>query len=296
VLEEEVIDAHHHIWQFDRTPWLSGPPVKRIFGDYKGLRRDYSIAEYAIDARSDDVTKSVYVQVNVAPGDEVWEAGWAAEEGKKEDFVQAVVAFADLTAPNVGDVIDHQMACSPVRSIRQQLHWHRNPAYRFASAPDGMLRPEWQRGLRELAIRGLHFELQIFQGQFAYGLALVDAHPDVSFVLVHAGMPERSSGDAEFEWRKGLSQFAERPNVLAKISGFGTFAHRCDVNEWRPLVERTVDAFGPTRCMFGSNFPIEKLWTNYATLLDTIRACLSGYNASERRAVLYETAARLYRI
>ena len=49
VLEEEVIDAHHHIWQFDRTPWLSGPPVKRIFGDYKGLRRDYSIAEYAIE-------------------------------------------------------------------------------------------------------------------------------------------------------------------------------------------------------------------------------------------------------
>jgi predicted TIM-barrel fold metal-dependent hydrolase len=293
---QEVLDAHHHIWRVDRTPWLSGPPVKRIFGDYEPLRRDYSIAEYASDARSNGVTKSVYVQVNVAPGDEVWEAGWAAEEGRNEGLVQAVVAFADLAAPDVGETIDRQIASAPVRGIRQQLHWHSNPAYRFAGTPDGMLRPEWQRGLRELARRDLHFELQIFQSQFAHALALVDAHPDARFVLLHAGMPEQSSGDAGADWAKGLSAFAARPNVLAKISGLGTFTRRCDVEEWRPIVERTVDAFGPERCMFGSNFPIEKLWTSYATLLETVRSCLSRYSADERRAVLHDTAARFYRI
>jgi predicted TIM-barrel fold metal-dependent hydrolase len=293
---QEILDAHHHIWLVDRTPWLNGPAVKRIFGDYQPLRRDYSIAEYATDVRPEGVTKSVYVQVNVAPGDEVWEAGWAAEEGQREGLIQAVVAFADLAADDVGGTIDRQVAGAPVRGIRQQLHWHSNPAYRFANRPDGMLLPEWQRGLRELARRDLHFELQVFQGQFAHALTLVDAHPDVRFVLLHAGMPEQLARDAETEWAKGLSNFAARPNVLTKISGLGTFTRRCKIEEWRPIIERTVDTFGPDRCMFGSNFPIEKLWTSYAALLETVRSCLSRYSASEQRAVLHDTAARIYRI
>jgi predicted TIM-barrel fold metal-dependent hydrolase len=293
---QAVIDAHHHIWRVDRTPWLNGPPVNRIFGDYAPLRRDYAIAEYADDARSSGVTKSVYVQVNVAPFDEVWEAGWAAEQGRKAGLIQAVVAFADLSAPDLGETLDRQIACSPVRGIRQQLHWHSNPAYRFAGTPDAMLRAEWQQGLRALARRNLHFELQVFQNQYVHALTLIDAHPDMRFVLLHAGMPESTSGEAGGEWAKGLSEFAARPNVVTKISGLGTFARQCDADEWRPVVERTVDTFGPERCMFGSNFPIEKLWASYAELLGAVRFSLSRYSADEQQAVLYGTAARFYRI
>ena len=294
--EQGIIDAHHHIWRMDRTPWLNGPPVSRIFGDYAPLRRDYSIAEYAEDARSNGVTKSVYIQVNVAPGDEAWEAQWAGEQGHQEGLVQAVVSFADLASPDVGDVLDRQLACSPVRGVRQQLHWHSNPAYRFAKTPDGMLRPEWQRGLRELVRRGLHFELQVFQSQYAHALALIDANPDVTFVLLHAGMPESLSGEAGAEWARGLSSFAVRPNVVTKISGLGTFTRSCNVEEWCPIVECAVDTFGPARCLFGSNFPIEKLWTSYAALIAVARTALSRYSADEQLAVLHDTAARLYRI
>src|SRR5437660_12124282 len=105
-----IVDAHHHIWRRDRTPWLAGPPVPRIFGTYEALRRDYPIEEYAADARPQGVTRSVYVQVNVAPGDEVEEIEWAAAEGPREGLVQGVVAFADLAAPDVGDVLDRQLA------------------------------------------------------------------------------------------------------------------------------------------------------------------------------------------
>jgi len=292
----DIVDAHHHIWRHDRTPWLNGPPVPRIFGDYAALRRDYGIDEFAADARPCGVGRSVYVQVNVAPGDEVWEVEWAAAEGRRQGLVNAIVAFADLADPGVGDVLDRQLAAGPVRGIRQQLHWHRNPAWRFQPTPDRMRDPAWQRGLRAVTQRGLLFELQVFPGQYADSLDLVDRHPDTVFVLMHAGMPDDVSADGLQAWARGLAAFAARPNVMAKISGLGTFPRRCDADDWRPIIHRTVDTFGPDRCLFGSNFPIEKMWTGYATLLGAVRSGLDRYTAQEQQAVLRDAAVRLYRL
>src|SRR3954470_17032891 len=136
----------------------SGPPAPRIFGEHAAIRRDYPIDEFADHARPLGVTASVYVQVNVAPGDEVEEVEWASAAGRTCDLVQAVVGFADLEDPAVGDLLDAQAERAPLRGIRQQLHWHTDPAYRFATAPDVMLRPAWQRGLRAVQDRGLLFE------------------------------------------------------------------------------------------------------------------------------------------
>jgi predicted TIM-barrel fold metal-dependent hydrolase len=292
----EIIDAHHHIWRKDKTPWLNGPIVPRIFGDYAAICRDYGIDEFATDAMPFGITKSVYVQVNVAPGDEVWETTWVAAEGQRRGLINAVVAFADLTDPRVGETLDREIAAGPVRGVRQQLHWHENAAWRFQSRPDVMLDPVWSRGLRAVTARGLHFELQVFPGQYASALEMIRRHPDTTFVLLHAGMPDDFSDDGLSAWVSGLHHFAAHANVLAKISGLGTFRRRCEVHEWKPLIERTIDAFGPSRCMFGSNFPIEKLWTDYSQLLGAVRHGLSNYAEAEQRAVLRDTAARLYRI
>ncbi len=82
--------------------------------------------------------------------------------------------------------------------------------------------------------------------------------------------------------------------MWVKLSGLGTFSRSCDVAGWRPIVEQTLDAFGPARCLFGSNFPIESLWTGYDNLLGVMRACLDGLSADERHQVLAGTATRLY--
>jgi predicted TIM-barrel fold metal-dependent hydrolase len=83
---------------------------------------------------------------------------------------------------------------------------------------------------------------------------------------------------------------------MVKLSGLGTFDRACLADRWRPVVTETVDLFGPSRCLFGSNFPIEKLWTDYATLVATMRECLAGLTPAERQAVMHDTAARLYRL
>lgn len=290
------MDAHHHIWRVDRTPWLTGPSVPRIFGHYEPLRRDYLIEDYAFDAKPHGVAASIGVQANVAPGGEVEEVEWATTSGIRESLIQGFVAFADLAAADVGDVLDRQLAFRTMRGVRQQLHWHDNPAYRVAATPAEMLRPGWQRGLKEVTARGLVFELQVFPSQFGSALQLIDAFPNTTFVLLHAGMVEDRSAEGWAAWRQGLASVAARQNVYVKLSGLGTFIRRCGLAEWRPVVEQTVDTFGPGRCMFGSNFPIEGLWTSYGNLVDVFVRCIAGYDEAERRQILHDVAADVYRV
>jgi predicted TIM-barrel fold metal-dependent hydrolase len=157
-----------------------------------------------------------------------------------------------------------------------------------------MLDPRWQRGLREVTRRGLHFELQAVPDQYVHALRLVEAFSDTTFVLLQAGMPADRTPEGMTFWRQGLARFAVCPNVLVKLSGLGTFTRRCRLDEWQPVIETAIDLFSPGRCMFGSNFPIEKLWTDYATLTSVFRASLSRYTPGEQQQVLHDVAARTY--
>lgn len=291
-----IVDAHHHIWRLAETPWLQGPAVPRIFGAYEPLRRDYLIDEFVSDATRAGVVKSVFVQVNVAPGDEVKEVAWVNSAVDGRGFPHAITAFADLASSDIADVLDKELALGRVRAVRQQIHWHEKAPYRFAPRPDVMNDPAWRRGLSQVTRLGLLFELQVFPGQMRDAERLVADFPDTQFVLLHAGMIEDRSEAGWNLWHAGMTALASHPNVSVKLSGLGTFLRACTEEEWRPVIERTIDLFGPSRCLFGSNFPIESLWTSYGELVDVFRRCLSRLDAGEQRAVLHDTAERLYRL
>ena len=293
---EPVIDAHHHIWRLDKTAWLNGPVVPRIFGAYEPLRRDYLIAEYLADARPLGVVKSVYVQVNVAPGAEVEEVEWVQSVADQHGFPHGIVGYANLSAPDVADTLDRQLSCKNLRGIRQQLHWHKQTAYCFSPRADLMNDAPWRAGLREVGKRGLVFELQVFTSQMKDSAQLARDFPEVTFVLIHSGMLEDRSEQGWARWREGMRELAACPNVYTKLSGLGTFERRCDPALSKPVIEETLALFGPARAMFGSNFPIEKLWTQYADLMVASRAGLSGLTPAERHAVLYTTAQQVYRL
>jgi predicted TIM-barrel fold metal-dependent hydrolase len=126
--------------------------------------------------------------------------------------------------------------------------------------------------------------------------ALARDFPGVTFVLLHAGMLEDRSPEGWARWRRGMAALAACPNVMTKLSGLGTFEHRCTSALWRPVVEEAIALFGAARCLFGSNFPIESLWTTYDTLITVMRDCLSGCSADERRAIFFDNALRIYRL
>ncbi|MFM7568615.1 MAG: amidohydrolase family protein, partial [Betaproteobacteria bacterium] len=177
-LDIPVIDAHHHLWRRTDLAWLDGPPVPRIFGEYESIRRDYLADEYLQDCSSAGVQRSVYVQTNWPSGHEVEEVRWVQSIADQFGWPHAIVGGADLAAADVGDLLDQQMKSRLLRGVRQQLHWHTNPQYRFASRPDWPRDPAWRRGLGEVRDRGLVFELQVFPSQMGDAADLASAFPD----------------------------------------------------------------------------------------------------------------------
>ncbi|HEY4370518.1 MAG TPA: amidohydrolase family protein [Burkholderiales bacterium] len=295
-MNDPIIDSHHHIWELKRVPWLQGPIQPRIFGEYAALRRDYPGSEFRRDLESRGVTESVYIQINVAPGDEVAETAWVQESADQHGIAQGIVAYANLADPNVGAVLDAHLKYANVRGIRQQLHWHENPTYRFAPRPDVMNDAAWRRGLAEVQKRNLTFDLQVFPSQMHDAARLARDFPGMKFVLQHAGMLEDRGPAGWEEWRSGMRELAACPNIYSKLSGLGTFVRKCSVELWKPVVQETLALFGAGRCMYGSNYPIESLWTTYGEIFDTYQACTIDLSSAQQRQVFHDVARDFYRL
>lgn len=291
-----MIDAHHHIWLQKDLPWLLGPEQPRIFGPYGPIKRDYTLDEFKADIDGTGVTRSVYVQANWAPNWAADEVAWVQDQAEAGGVIAGIVGFADMTGPDVTPQLEKLSRHSLMRGIRQQLHWHRKPAYRFARDPDLCRAPQVQANVARLADYGWTFELQVFPSQMEGAAELAAACPDVTFVLQHAGMKEDTSSKGHATWLEGMKRLADRPNVVTKLSGFGTFIHRNDPAFIAQMIAETEALFGADRCMFGSNFPIEKLWTSYADLLAAFRAGTAELSEAKQTAIFNTTAARVYRL
>lgn len=290
-----LVDAHHHIWRARDLPWLQGPMVPRIFGPYEPLRRDYPVEEYVADATAAGIERAVYVQANWALDRSLDEVRWLQSVHEATGWPHAVIGCADLFSDDAPSVLDEQAAASPlVRGTRLQLHWHEDARFRFAAAPDRMHDPVFRRNIGALADRGWLFELQVFSGQMQDAERLVADFPDTTFVLVHSGMLESTADRHVDPWRDGLERLAAHPNLHTKLTGQGTFVHRVDADLIGLVTDTCLELFGSERCMWGTNFPIESLWTDMGTLVDAWQAALAGRTEAEREDVLAGTATRVY--
>lgn len=287
------VDSHFHIWRQADLPWLLGPMQPRIFGPYEPIRRDYPIAEYLGDCRPAGVTDAVYVQANWATDRYLDEVAYVSQASEESGFPIAIVAYADMLAADVRPQLDELARNARVRGVRMQLHWHENTLYRFASGPDLARDPRLVANVGRLAEYGFSFDLQVFAGQMAGAAGLAAACPNVTFVLQHAGMLEDLSPEGIADWREGMTLLAAQPNIVSKLSGLGTFLRRNDPEQIAIIIGETLALFGPERCLFGSNFPIEKLWTTYAELIAAHRAAVPQ---AAHAAVFNETARRVYRL
>jgi predicted TIM-barrel fold metal-dependent hydrolase len=291
-----IVDAHHHIWHKADLPWLSGPMLPRIFGPYEPIRRDYPIAEFLADIEGRGVTQSVYVQANWAKENFEEEVAFVQRTADATGWPHAIVGYADLMVDDVRPQLDRLRRYPLLRGIRMQLHWHENPQYRFAAKPDLMKEPVFRRNLARLADYGLSFDLQVFAGQMEDAAELARDFPAITFILQHAGMLEDLSAGGWQAWRAGMTKLAAQSNVVSKLSGLGTFIHKVDEKQIGDIARETIDLFGAERCLFGSNFPIEKLWSSYDGLIQAYRAALADYPADVQEKIFFKTAQRVYRI
>ena len=294
-MTQPTIDSHFHIWRQADQPWLVGPMVPRIFGPYEPIRRDYPIEEFLADQEGSGVRKGVYVQTNWAREDFEKEVAFVTEVAARTGWPHAIVGYADMSVEDVRPQLDRLVRYPLLRGVRMQLHWHETPAFRFAPSAQQVIDPGVRANVRRLRDYGLSFDLQLFPAQMEDGLQLVGENPETDFILTHCGMLTADDPVTLENWKAGLRTLARAPNLHAKLSGLGTFVHRNDPALIALIYDAAIEILGSDRLMFGSNFPIEKLWTSHADLIAAHRAAAAGYDQADRDNIFWRTAERVYR-
>lgn len=293
-----IIDAHHHLWAPDTDPmgvgwtWLRRPGP-RAFGDPGPIRRDYLLDEFRAEPAPSRLAGSVHVQSDNALPDPVRETRFVQALSDTASFPMAVVGFADLSRPDAAETLARHAAHQAFRGVRQILSRDDADPRRSYAARHHLRDGLWRERFGLLAAMGLSFDLQLLPAQMIEAARVLEEHPDVPVALDHLGSPETKGGD-DGPWREGMAALAALPWVHVKLSGYGmTFGARPGERA-RRLTAEALRLFGPGRAMFGSNFPVDKLWLGYRQALDLVSACCPDLEA--RAAVLGGTARAFYRL
>lgn len=295
-----IVDPHHHLWDHGRNlyPWLRGEMHDRGWGDLRPLQENYLVADLLADAARQGLEKSVHVQANFNPADPVGETAWLEEiaaEPASRGFPHGIVAFADFSSPEVDSVLEGHARFARMRGIRQVLNRHADP--KLNRAPKDYLADEtWQANLGKLRRYGWSFDVQVYWQQMGSVVGLAQRYADVQFVLDHAGMPAERDVQGLEGWRRGMRQLAACPNVAVKLCGYGMIDIRWTPESIRPFVLQPIEWFGPPRCMFASNFPVERLMASYDRLWNAYREITSDFSEDERQQLFRSTAEKIYRI
>ncbi|RFP85849.1 amidohydrolase [Rhodobacteraceae bacterium 63075] len=285
------IDAHHHLWDLGEVhyPWLMARGQARFFGDPAPIQRDYLLSEFRAEAGAEGVTASVHIQVGAE--DAMAEARWvqSVAEGAP-DWPLPQVVFCDLTAPDLATRLDDFQSLPTVRGVRQIIG--RAPGEDAASGTNALLDdPAFAEGLREAGQRGLSFDLQLIPELMEKTARVLEQAPDTRIALCHAGSPHDRSARGITDWADKLRALSALPQVTCKLSGLGMFENGWTGESIRPIVAEVLGQFGADRVMFGSNFPVDKLTSDYATLAGAYRALIPE---TAQGRVFRDTAAAFY--
>lgn len=293
----QVVDPHLHFWALDQgnQPWLENP-TPNLLGDYTPMARDFGPDEL-LD-QLDDIELVGLVHVEADADDPVAETRWLTRTlAEYPSLNAAMVVGVDLSQPEAPARLEAQCALSgAVRGVRQILNVHQNPLYDYVGR-HYMKEALWQQNLARLAPLKLSFDLQIYPSQMTQAAAIAARHPDIQFVLNHAGMyVDRQGVRGWCEWRDGMRTLACQPNIVTKLSGFGILDHQWSLGSIRPLILEAIDAFGVERCLFASNYPVDGLYARYADIWHAYAQIIADASHAEQQALFVSNARRIYRI
>ena len=314
-----ICDAHHHLWEFRPEPVHY---------------QRYLLSDLAEDLNSGHKVRStVFIEVKaryrndgleeMRPVGEVEFVEGLATEGARGQYGQArmaaaIIGYADLKlGARVAPVLDAMQAASPARfrGVRHSVGWDPSPELANRDIQGLLASDNYRAGARELARRGLCLENSLYHPQLTELALFARAVPDLTIILNHIGGlvrvgPYANRDDAVLPtWRQGIAAVAACPNVIIKLGGVGQrrfgfdWAQRAKpigsaelAETLYPLMRYCIEQFGPDRCMFESNFPVDKVSYSYNVIYNAFKRLSAGYSAVERAAMFHDTAARVYRI
>lgn len=317
--ELEIIDSHFHLFDIPGTRYLLDEYLNDVGTGHNIVASIYCETKAFLRQDGPDGLKPLG-EVEFANGMGAMSASGAYGPCR---VAHGIIGHADMTqGAAVGELLDRCMEAAPerFRGVRQvTIEYPDDRPFRFVMTgrpPSGLLdSSQFTLGLREVAKRGLIFDAAVFDPSLGRLTEVVDAVPELTFVLNHMGiaigleMSPEERAEVFGTWSKALKRLAERPNVCCKVSGMGmphwgfgfeerpqpaTPAELAEV--WRPYMETAIEAFGIQRCMMASNFPPDRRSGSYAAIWNGYKMVTRDASPSEKSALYKDTAARVYRL
>ena len=310
-----IIDSHHHLWNRSHQRYLmeefetDATSGHRVVGSFFAECHEAYLTDGPAEMRVVGEARFVAAEAR----------RYRERRGADAPFLGAFIGAADFRlGDDVDRVLDALEAASEglFRGVRGAVYWNEDASLNLGLRPYSpkglLLDPTYRAGVARLAARGGIYDAWQYEPQLPELWSLADALPSATIVVNHCGGPlgvNAYAGPDRFErWRTAIRELARRENVLMKLSGLSAkrigfgFEHKPSlptldelVHRWSPYVQACVEAFGPSRCMWGSNFPVDAVVADYRTLINAYKACLSGYSTDEKTAIFSGNAARVYR-
>jgi len=277
--EGGVIDAHQHFWQYDavRHSWIND--------EMREIRQDFMPGNLFPVLEENGVSGTILVQVDQDESENEFQLKNAADF----DFVRGVVGWVDLQANNVDERLAYYKQFEKMKGFRHILQGEADRAL--------MLKQDFKHGISLLEKYGYTYDILIFPDQLQYVLELVKEFPNQRFVIDHAAKPYIKAAKID-EWEKDMRAIAQQTNVWCKISGMATEA---DYKTWtvaqlKPYIDVVVQAFGTSRIMFGSDWPVCLVAASYKQWIDLLREYFSAFSQAEKDAFFGGNAAGFYNL
>jgi L-fuconolactonase len=282
----ETIDAHHHLWRY------SAAEYGWIDEEMKSLRRDFLPSDLIAAMTSAGIDGTIAVQARQTLDETRWLLDLADTTDAGGSPIRGVVGWAPIAGEEFPGVMEEFDGRAKLKGLRHVIQDERDPHY--------ILREDFNSGIRTMLDSGLIYEILIFERHLEDVICFVDEHPRQPFVLDHIAKPLIAAGVLE-PWATRMIELGRRPNVWCKLSGMVTEADwRADpagarsLATLKPYLDVAVEAFGPTRLMAGSDWPVCLLATTYAQWFEVLQNYFAGFSEPERAAVFGGTAIEVY--
>ena len=282
------IDAHIHVYDLGhptlRYSWLEPEFIHPVIGNIDAIKTyRYLLDNFTAETRFAGVIGAVHVQAALGSTDPAQESEFVNGQLTADTMPVMLVGDARMQADDVEDTLARHASHANFRGIRD-----------FAVG-DYLVDPTFHRGYALLEKYGMSYDLDATPENMTKARDLALKFPGIDLILGHAGFPqERTAEYLEF-WTAGMQALAEAPNTACKISGLGMVDQRWTVGSLRPWVLGCIEAFGVDRCMFGTNWPVDRLFSSYSDLVDAYRKIVAEFTAEEQRKLFVDNARRWYR-
>ncbi len=273
------IDSHQHFWKYDRIrdSWITD--------EMSLLRKDYLPSQFGLLLQQNGFDGCITVQAEQAEIENVF----LLANAKRNSFIKGIVGWVDFQAKNISQKLSYYTQFKKLKGFRHILQGE--------AQRDLMLKTEFLRGIKALQEYDYTYDILIYPDQLKFTKEFVGQFPKQKFVIDHLAKPYIKSKKIK-EWKKDITQVAEYENVSCKISGYVTEA---DLKNWKkedftPYFDIAVNAFGPDRILFGSDWPVCLLGGGFKEVLNVAKEYFSSFTQNEQDKFFGSNAIKFYNL